>query len=366
MMNKMALFAIFFFISTFLGINCKENKDLTSETIDNNKVKEVKALKQKAEIIELNSDPLREEKSPIELFNVKADSWILKNNIDPAASYFELILDKEIYIDKVVLEQLKGVNKIHELLIQFENPYQKEKQKLSLGIQEGPQVFPLEKAISAKKITVTILRMVNDKIKLKTGLAKLDFYYKKEKINFTLNSKVVEQKQKIIEKPKVEDKTNILDKGQLVKVLNIQASSTKKSKNISAKNIIDNNINTLWIEGQKGEGIKEYIQMDLSDNLDKLRGFAINLSDKKSHRKYNRIKGFSVEIGFSTNRGYQYLPVEEFRAKDQSREQYFKITDNRQSIKGKIKGIFLTFTINSVYFGKNNKDTAVYDIKLYK
>lgn len=359
-MNKLRILKIFIGLLLVLGLlSC--NKEKKQEK----KEKTALPLIQNVKLIESKSDIKREISSPINLFRDKTKkAWLLKNNINPVGAYFELSFDKEMFIDKLVFQQVQGVNKIQELLVHFENPYQKKKQKFILEHDEKLQVFPLDNAISANKITVTILKMTNEKIRLKTGLALFQLFYKKEPIRVSILEKIEKKEDQIPEEKKTVNKDLLIKLG----IKAVSSSSTKSSgtKKYHPQKIIDGNPKTLWIEGQNKEGIKEFIQFDLKKKEAQPNQISIVTSTSETPLLYNRIKEFSIEFGFSTNRGFQYLPVQQFTAKDKPGEQFFNLNYNKKLIKGKIKTVFVTLTIHSVFFGKNSKDTGLYEVTFYK
>lgn len=158
------------------------------------------------------------------------------------------------------------------------------------------------------------------------------------------------------------------------------------------KNLIDENIETAWIEGCNGSGIGEYVCLNALrlDEFDTLVGlnhedgkikinFFINngfCKNESSFEKYNRVKEAIVrvyDIPITANMNSVYVKGEgkkiyeqKINLKDISSEQYFKfdltIPEDEDCYSTML---LLEFEIVDVYRGSLYDDTAISEIKVY-
>jgi len=150
---------------------------------------------------------------------------------------------------------------------------------------------------------------------------------------------------------------------------NIEADSTLKSKKInkySAKNLIDNNPKTAWVEGSHdfGKDVKLYLTLSPTTHGGKLEGdylidkvAIINgyAKSKKIFKANNRVKKIK----------FQYWSMKEdkefdlfFTLKDTSKMQYIKF-------KKPIYASNFRISILSVYKGEKYNDTCISEIKVF-
>ncbi|WP_378174649.1 hypothetical protein [Aquimarina sp. SS2-1] len=137
-------------------------------------------------------------------------------------------------------------------------------------------------------------------------------------------------------------------------VKNIKASSTLRSRNVSAfsyhpTNLYDKSIETAWFEGVEGDGIGEYIEMEFFTPID-IATITISNGYGKSESLFDK-NGTVEELAIVTEGNRTIIKLE----KVSEPQQFDLFLKNVSKMK---------FIIRSVYPGTKYKDTGISEISL--
>lgn len=153
--------------------------------------------------------------------------------------------------------------------------------------------------------------------------------------------------------------------------------------------IWDNDIETAWVEGIPGNGINEWVIIDIDGDYQYLdyedaisdkqllikmtinNGFCKN---KKTFQNNNRVKKAKItifEAPLHSDENERYIienPFEnksiEIELKDEMKEQIFNFSISpNATVKNGMLSLFLKLTILDVYSGKKSQDTCISELK---
>ncbi|MFB6305971.1 MAG: hypothetical protein ABEH43_03110, partial [Flavobacteriales bacterium] len=151
------------------------------------------------------------------------------------------------------------------------------------------------------------------------------------------------------------------------KIKSIKASSTLK--NYKAENIYDGNFKTAWVEGKKGGGIGEWVEIELKEKMNIGMVLIINgyTKSKSIYEKNNKVKKIKIS-GVESNRTKSHtLSDKEFIPLNNNLLYTFSdkitlTTPGSISIVDKFKKI--RFEIKDIYEGTKYNDTCISEIYL--
>ncbi len=141
-----------------------------------------------------------------------------------------------------------------------------------------------------------------------------------------------------------------------IEIANAQASSVRApidQFSYGAQNIIDNDLETAWVDGKDDEGHGEWIELDLSapSEVALLEIFSGYQKTSSLYRQNHRPR--TIEIRYDDTNTIEYELLDKYAAN------YIKLDTPINTDKIRI-------TIKDTYGGNDDKDTCISEIKVYK
>ncbi len=359
------------------GLICCSKEEKTQKSP---KIKQAKRLIQKVKILSINSSQAQKKNStPFKLFDQNSKTaWLIKGDNKGLGEYFEIVLTDEILFNQLIIQQSKNrsVNRIKKILMSYGDQYSSGNREIYLANKQNPQKITFDEMLSAKRITFLIQEIyaATGKEKRNSALAELTFFHNDEKVilkDWQKSEQVFLARKISLEKP--HKAISVPTESKAIQIKQVLESSYKlsgkKNRSFKAANLIDKNPKTVWIEGQLDEGIKEYIQFDLKEKKLHLKGISLRNGyawDKKLFKKHNRLKKISLEIGLDLEDGQkEYFRDKSILLKDTPKPQFHPL-NIKLSDKKRIKAVFITLTIHSVYYGSKSKETVLSEVRFFQ
>lgn len=154
-------------------------------------------------------------------------------------------------------------------------------------------------------------------------------------------------------------------------LVRIEASSTLKG-NYNVKNLLDGDLDTVWVEGKQGSGVGEWVEVELKNYalgaIGVINGYTKN---EETYRKNNRIKSLKIEVvhkswdskrSFETTEEIIQLPDQPFAKLN--KKVFWPFTDILKNSGEPPETYKVRLTILSVYPGTEFNDTCISELFL--